>query len=243
MTYHNRHECKFVVPESVAARLLHRVTPFLQPDPFAAKSPTHTYPIASLYLDDTHNTLYRETVEGRASRYKLRIRSYTDDPFAPVFLEVKRRVDRVVQKLRCPVPRTALPALLAGQTNDLDGLPPQKQASLREFLRLQQLARAVPRILVRYDRQAYVGRDEDNLRVTFDRRLAALPQQDAVVAVVDRRYESLPPLGVVLELKFTDRCPHWMLDAVRACELRRTSFSKYCNSVDALAGLGLELPS
>lgn len=243
VTYHNRHECKFVVPESVAARILQRVGPFVQPDPFAANSPTHTYPIASLYLDDPHNTLYRETVEGRPTRYKLRVRSYSDDPTKPVFLEVKRRVDRVVQKLRCPVPRSALPALLAGQTSVLDGLPDQKLASLREFLRLQQLSRAVPRILVRYDRQAYVGRDEEDLRVTFDRRLAALPQADAVVRVVDGHYESLPPQGIVLELKFTDRCPHWMLDAVRACELRRTSFSKYCKSVDAMADLGLELPS
>jgi len=243
VTYHNRHECKYVVPEAVAARLLKRVAPFVQPDPFAAQSPTHSYAIASLYLDDQQNSLYRETIEGRPHRHKLRVRSYSDEPSAPVFLEVKRRRDRVVQKLRCPVPRCALPALLGGETDHVDGLSAPKLASLREFLRLQQLSKAIPRLLVRYDREAWVGRDEDDVRVTFDRHLSATPEGQAIVRVRDSRYETLQPRGVVLELKFTDRCPPWMADAVRACELRRRSFSKYCTSVDALAELGQELPS
>ncbi len=234
MTYHNRHECKFVVPEPVAARLLKQVAPFLQPDPFAATSTDHAYPIASLYLDDANDTLYRETLEGRAYRYKLRVRSYTDDPTAPVFLEVKRRHDRVVQKLRCPIPRTSLASVLTGKVASLPGLSPLKRQSFQEFMRLVQFCRAVPRCTVLYDRQAYIGRHEDEVRVTFDRRLYAMEEREPIVRVRDGRYAPVRSGGVVLELKFTDRCPPWMLDAVRACELRRSSFSKYCIAIDAL---------
>jgi hypothetical protein len=238
MTYHNRHECKFVIGEGTAARVLQRVAPFLVPDPFAALNPRHSYTIASLYLDDEQNTLYRETLGGLARRFKLRVRSYGDDPSLPVFLEVKRRLDRVVQKLRCPIDRAHLPALLAGEIDALPGLSPAKRASLQEFLRLQQQRQAVPKITVRYERQAYVGRDDGDIRVTFDRRLAAMCQPQPVVRMQDERYETLPQRGIVLELKFTDRCPPWMLDAVRDCELQRTSFSKYCRSIDGLHDLG-----
>lgn len=239
MTYHDRHECKFVIGEEVAARLLRRVAPFLTPDPYAAKSPTHTYTIASLYLDDDFQSLYRETLGGLPYRYKLRIRSYSDAPSTPIFLEVKRRHDRVVQKLRCPIDRRHLPALLGGEVDDLPDLTPQKRASLQEFLRLTKLRQARPKVTVRYERQAYVGRDDHEVRVTFDRRLAALPMAHAEVRMHDEHYETLRQAGVVLELKFTDRCPPWMLEAVRACELRRTSFSKYCTSVDGLHELGI----
>ena len=239
MNYHDRHECKFVISESTATRLLRRVAPFVAPDPHAARSPDHSYTIASLYLDDDFHTLYRETLGGLPYRYKLRVRSYDDAPGTPIFLEVKRRHDRVVQKLRCPIDRRHLPALLLGEIDDLPELSAQKRTSLREFLRLQQLRQAKPQLIVRYDRQAYVGRDDDEIRVTFDRRLAALPMHTPVVRLHDERYETLKQGGVVLELKFTDRCPPWMLEAVRACELRRTSFSKYCTSVDGLQELGI----
>jgi VTC domain len=238
VTYHNRHECKFVVPESVAERLLRRVTPFVEPDAHGAQRSNQSYTIASLYLDDAGGTLYRETVEGIAHRYKLRVRTYSDDPATPVFLEVKRRHDRVVQKLRCPVPRVVLPALLSGDTTEVPGLPANKQPSLAEFLRLLQLRRAVPRCVVRYERQAFVGRDEHEVRVTFDRRLCAMPEERPSLRMHDARYATVPSGGVILELKFTDRCPPWMVDAVHACELRRRSFSKYCKSVDALASFG-----
>jgi hypothetical protein len=57
-----------------------------------------------------------------------------------------------------------------------------------------------------------------------------------LVRVHDARFLTVPTSGVILELKFTDRIPPWMADAMRACDLRRRSFSKYCTSVDALTG-------
>jgi len=233
-----RHECKFAVPAAVATRVLQRVLPYVEPDPFAAREPEHTYGISSLYLDDAVNTLYRETIEGCLQRFKLRVRCYDDRADSPVFLEIKRRRDRVVEKLRCPIPRAALAAVLAGDTNAAEAeLQPHQRESLREFARLQQMQRAFPRLLVRYRRQAYVSRDERDVRVTFDRNLAAAIERSPIVRH-SGRFEPLPLHRVIVELKFTDLCPPWMLDAVRACELRRDSFSKYCRSAEALADVG-----
>ncbi|MBL8756720.1 MAG: polyphosphate polymerase domain-containing protein [Planctomycetes bacterium] len=234
MTYRNRFECKFVVPESTAAAVFRRVQPFVAPDPYGADRPDHSYTIASLYLDSPTLRLYHETVDGQSERFKLRVRTYDDDPKTPLFLEVKRRHDRVVQKLRCPIPRHLLPAVLAGEPVDLPGSSPTKQRSLAEFQRLMLLARAIPRTTVKYQRQAYVGLDDPEVRVTGDRRLCAVTETAPRVRVHDPDYRTVPTHGVVLELKFTDRMPPWMADAIRALDLRRRSFSKYCTSVDAL---------
>ncbi|MBK8100124.1 MAG: polyphosphate polymerase domain-containing protein [Planctomycetes bacterium] len=227
-----RHECKYLVPESVAQRVLRRVESFVTPDPFAARRSDHCYAISSLYLDTANLRLYHETRSGDAQRFKLRVRAYTDDPAVPIFVEIKRRIDRVVHKLRCPIPRGWLPGLLDGHVPDVSALSPEKRRSLEEFVRLQQSLRARPTLLVRYDRQAYMGRDDDEVRVTIDRRLRVLPMPRPEVWVEHPRFLPVSMGGVVIELKFTNRAPAWMLDTVQACDLRRISFSKYCNSVD-----------
>lgn len=235
LRYRNRHECKFVVPESVADRVRRIVAPFVRLDGHAERSPDRSYPIASLYLDDAQHSLCRETLEGQAQRYKLRVRAYSDDLNAPVFLEVKRRCVGVVQKLRAPVPRALLADLLEGRRATVPGATALQGEAVAEFLRLATLRRASPCAIVRYQREAWVGLDDDELRVTFDRRLCAVAEHRPRVAVHDPRLVTVPSGGVVLELKFTDRCPSWMQQVIRSGELRRTSFSKYARSMQALA--------
>jgi hypothetical protein len=236
VSYRNRHECKFVVPEATAQQALRAVQPFVAPDPHGANSPTHSYPVVSLYLDDARRSLYRETVDGVAQRYKLRVRAYADSPDAPVFLEVKRRHDKVVQKLRCPLPRALLADALAGAPLEASDASSQKRATLGEFQRLLTLRRATPAAVVRYERQAYVGLDDAEVRVTVDRRLCALPTDRIELPFDGPGFRAVPLPGVILELKFTDRMPRWMHGVIVANDLHRVSCSKYCHSLDALAG-------
>ena len=236
MTFHNRHECKFVVPERLALRLLQRVLPFLVPDLHAVRQPGHRYPIASLYLDGPGDRLRQETVDGRGDRYKLRIRTYSDEPTTPLFLEIKSRRDRIVLKERCPVPRHLLAAVLRADLDELASLPVHQQPTLQAFVRRMQLRRAEPRCMVRYDRQAYMGRACDEVRVTIDRHLTALAESGPLVRLHDARYRSVPVAGVIMELKFTDRCPGWLADAIRALDLHRQSFSKYSTCAEFLFG-------
>lgn len=233
MFFTDRHECKFVVTEARAAEVLRRVRPHVEPDEHARHSADHAYEIASLYLDDAFDSLYHETVEGRRDRFKLRVRSYAGLE-RDVFLEVKRRHDRVVQKLRCPVPRALLGAVLTGAIG-AEGLP-SRSRELAEFLRLASHLSARPRCTVRYRRQAFVCFEDRETRVTFDRQIAALPTDDYVVAHRDERYVPVAAGGVVLELKFTNRCPAWMAQTIRELQLPRRSFSKYCHAIDAIAG-------
>ncbi len=227
-----RYECKYLVPDSVARRVYTDLAPFLQSDPHAARFPNNTYAICSLYLDGLDLALCRETLEGNANRFKLRVRSYSDDPTKPVFLEIKRRRTGIVHKTRSPVARHLLPRILTGRTVDLGPCGALLGNALAEFTRLLLATSAQPRVLVRYDREAYVGAIDTSVRVTFDRNLRALRTDRPDVIVNAAGLQRLPVRGVVLELKFNDRCPAWLLNVVKRHNLRRTSFSKYCISIE-----------
>lgn len=223
-----RYECKYLVSEAQAAAIAADVRPFVEADPFARGKPDDTYAICSLYLDDDWLSLYRETIEGKRRRFKLRVRSYGDA--LPLFCEVKRRFDRVISKLRCPIPQAALQPLLEGRLT-VAALQPSRGAALAEFVRLVHATAALPRVLVRYDRQAYVGRDDPEVRVTFDRRLRTCRTDRLAVPMDGPGFAPVPTRGVVLELKYTDRHPRWLCDVVRRHELLRRSFSKYCRGI------------
>jgi len=197
--------------------------------------------VASLYLDGSDLPLYRETVEGLRARYKLRVRTYTDDPDGFWYLEIKRRQDGLVFKTRAGLPRDRARALLA-QAAPLD-LPddPQRRAAAEQFLALAERSAARPRTVVRYDREAYVGRFDSEVRVTFDRMLRAAVTDEPVVQTERNDFVPVESSRVVVELKFNHRMPNWMAAVIRRFELRRLSFSKYGRSIEALAAQGAAL--
>ena len=115
----------------------------------------------------------------------------------------------------------------------LSVLPDMHRPALNEFLKLSATRAAGPRCTVRYRRQAYVGIDDLDTRVTFDRHLSTLPTESTQVRHRDPCYIAVPTGGVILELKYTNQMPPWMAATIRKLELQRRSFSKYCSSVDA----------
>lgn len=230
-----RYECKYLVTETVAKAVAAAVLPFVVPDEHARRRPGHTYPICSLYLDSVRHALAHETVEGQLDRFKLRIRAYSDEATAPVFLEIKRRRNQVVHKSRCRMPRQALPALLAagGAIAPPAAATAAEARAFGEFVRLMLETAAVPTLLVRYDREAYVGGADPEARVTFDRRLVAARTPRAEVRLHGADFQSVETGMVVLELKFNRRCPAWLDAIVHGQGLQRRSFSKYARCLAA----------
>jgi hypothetical protein len=85
-------------------------------------------------------------------------------------------------------------------------------------------------------REAYEPPDSNLYRVTFDRMLYG-GAYNGSLGVGDLKQWPRPQVdGVVLELKFTDRFPHWMHDCVQIFNLRRTTMPKYVECVSILDG-------
>jgi hypothetical protein len=97
-----------------------------------------------------------------------------------------------------------------------------------------------PIILVRYERQPFVGRQDPGVRVTFDRRLRCRWQRTASLHAHERDYRFVDAPDVfedresliILEMKFDGMYPLWMIDLVRRFDLLRQSFSKYVVCLD-----------
>jgi hypothetical protein len=229
-----RFECKYLLTELTALEIQRYAASYVKPDEHAAQHADHTYSIASLYLDAPHLRLHHETQSGQRSRYKLRIRTYSDDGDAPVFFEIKRRHNAVITKSRTMLSRAQMAAFFAGQLAH-DALSVRDQGCLGEFHGRMVELDARPIVIVRYRRQAYAGALEPGIRVTFDRNIMCCPSSAPVVRHGGEGWIAVEDQRVVLELKFRGSMPGWMQDLVRRFELRRTSFSKYSHSVLASA--------
>ena len=84
----------------------------------------------------------------------------------------------------------------------------------------------MPKVFIGYDREAFAGLDEPELRVTFDTRLRWRDTK-LDLACGDHGRLLLPEDAVLMELKLPGGCPLWLSHALCELSLYPTSFSKY----------------
>ncbi len=234
-----RHEMKYLITDAEAAAIGHYVRPFLQPDRYSKLQRGGMYPIVSLYLDSPDLRLCRESLTGLKNRFKLRIRSYTDEPDYPRFFEIKRRINRVILKSRARVMDRDVPTLLMGRS-----LPPQGFTTDMEALNQFQLytlaIHARPVILIRYMRQAFESTSENRVRVTFDRELDYKVSSEPYVRLggTGWQHNRLTMGNAILEIKFTGCYPGWLTRLVRYFNLEARSISKFATSMEQASELG-----
>lgn len=228
-----RHELKYHITESTAAAIARYVGHFLEMDRYSKLQRRGDYPIVSLYLDSEDKQLCRESLRGHKNRFKLRIRSYTDEPEYPRFFEIKRRLNTIIMKSRTRVMDRDVPNLLVGLP-----LPPQKFKAdvdtINQFQLYMNSIRARPAVLVRYMRQAFEGDSNNRVRVTLDRELAYKITTKPEVRLGGSGWQRNPFTvnGVVLEIKFTGHFPAWLSQMVKYFNLRQRSISKYASSIE-----------
>ena len=227
-----RHEVKYHISESKAEAIAQFIKPYIPLDRYCKLQRSRDYPIVSLYIDSNDLQLCKESLGGLKNRYKLRIRSYTDEPDYPRFFEIKRRINTIIIKSRARVMTRDVATLLKGLP-----LPPQNYTadtdSINQFQLYMNNIQAKPVVLIRYKRQAYEGGTENKVRVTFDRELYYCVTKDPEVRLGGSGWQRNPFTtgGVVLEIKFTDRYPKWLSEMVKCFNLKQRSISKYASSI------------
>jgi hypothetical protein len=225
-----RYEMKYNISESKAEAIARFIEPYLHLDHYCKLQPSGAYPIVTLYLDSNDLRLCRQTLEGNKNRFKLRIRSYTDELNYPRFFEIKRRMNAIIIKSRARVMYPDITTLLSGLS-----LPPQDydtdEQMLKQFQLYMKTINAGPVMQVRYVRRAYEGDSENRVRVTFDRQLAYNVGSEPDVSFTGRGWQRHSLNGVILEIKFTAHYPVWLSRMVKCFDLRQWSISKYVTSV------------
>lgn len=233
-----RFEHKYIIRPEVALAVRDFVSSYLEIDEFGFTQPNYSYPVHSLYLDSDDLKLYHSTINGDKNRYKLRVRFYEDRPNAPVYFEIKRRMNNTISKERGGVRREAVEAVLAGQIPEISSLvssDPMHLLGIQNFIHLMQSIQAKPKAHVAYLREAWVSSEGNSVRVTMDRNVRCDAEPTSKMTAQMRKPSY--PFGekVVLELKFTDRYPGWFRELVEVFSLMQCGAAKY---VDGLTVLG-----
>jgi SPX domain protein involved in polyphosphate accumulation len=201
--------------------------------------PDGTYRIRSLYFDTMGFHLFWANEREQADRFKVRARVYPGKT-SPVFLEVKRRVKDVIVKSRGPVGVDEWQDVIRGRAPRAP-LPAGARKAVDGFVYVVHRHHLEPRMVVEYEREAYVSLVDSYARLTFDRKIVIQQKEtlDLEVSPVRWRPVDHPArtlvdgAACVLELKFERRPPGWMVALVKRLDLIRYSFSKYCYGVSA----------
>ncbi len=232
-----RREIKYVIPEETALAIRSYLSSYLDPDENAVGKIDNAYDVQSLYLDSNQLMTYHAAANGWRNRFKLRIRYYDDDPASPVYFEIKRRINEGIVKQRARVRREAVKSLLVGASptrEHLYSFNPQHWSDLLDFWQLVERLQAAPRLHNAYLREAYVSPGKGAVRVTLDRKVKAEPEFGGDLGTNFMRPVEIFSGVVILELKFTERMPTWLIEMVRGFDLKSTGAAKYGDGVEAL---------
>lgn len=237
----SRLEHKYIIRPDVALAVRDFVASYLEIDEFGATQPNLSYPVHSLYLDSDDLRIYWGTINGDKNRYKLRLRFYENRPHAPVYFEIKRRMNNAILKQRGAVRREAVAQVLAGNLpapEQMSSADPRHQVAIQRFVELATTVGAKPKAHIAYQREAWVQPDDNSIRVTLDREVLCCVDQTTELKTEMHQPYRVFGNQVVLELKFTGRFPDWFGQLVRTYHLHQCSAAKYADGV-ALMGESL----
>lgn len=225
----NRFEAKYLLPQREIPGLVSELDGYVSPDPHGEGA--WGYPVSSVYWDSADLAMFWEKIEGIKFRRKLRFRSYGGS--GELFVEIKQRLDRTIQKRRARWPIERIRKAFGW--GDEAGSSDEEEIDdpiVAEALLLRHSYRLRPRMAIRYRRRAFFGTYEPDLRLTFDTRV----QYSSTRLEAERPLETgkylVDPRIAVMEVKFNERVPLWLLKLIARRELSLVRLSKYCSAVD-----------
>ncbi len=232
----DRREFKYLVPASELEALRNLIRGFCTRDPNGGAD--GTYKLRSLYLDTWNMRLHKANERESPVRFKARVRCYPEgEAGGPVFAEIKGRNGDVIRKTRAKLPADRWQELLQGAPAGA-----HRSAALDDFVCRVHRFDLRPICHVEYRREAWMSSLETYARVSIDYRVACraehrwtLEGEDSMRAVDTPLPTHTPESIAVVELKWADAIPRWMVVLVQKLDLLRHSFSKYGFSVLALA--------
>lgn len=181
------------------------------------------YEIHSMYFDDYKDICARENVSGESKRFKYRIRYYNDN-FDRLYLEKKEKINSYCYKKKCAISMEEYKSIMDGKA--LDVFWNVDSPLIKEFCINIITKRFVPRVIINYEREAFVE-DISDIRITLDYNISASDEFDRFL---NGDYFKIPVLEKrkhVLEVKFNDLLPSYVRAVLQANILQQQSFSKY----------------
>ena len=213
-----RHELKYIITSQQMNRLIEILGVYMNEDKYFKST------VRNIYYDTPNFFLIRTSIEKPEYKEKLRLRSYkTVSGDDDVFVELKKKYKKVVYKRREILPYAAARLFL-----DKKIMPNDLQITKEIGYALEYYNDLKPTIFLSYDRLAYIGKVDKNLRITFDRNIM---WRDYDIDLTKDAYGDLilDQDLVLMEVKTVMGLPRWLLDFLGENKIYKQSFSKYGN--------------
>lgn len=211
-----RYEKKYMLTPEQCARMLEGMSNHMCADEFGR------YTICNIYYDTDDFRLIRASLGKPVYKEKLRMRSYgVPDDRDEVFVELKKKYDSVVYKRRTVLPAAAAVSYIH------DGAAPERGDQIcREVDWFMRSYRPTPKVFIAYDRTAFAGRENPELRITFDTNLR-WRNRELDLRAGDYGETLLSPENILMEIKIPGTTPVWLAHLLSEIGAFHMSFSKY----------------
>ena len=210
-----RYEKKYLLTPAQYEAVRAGMNAYMSPDAYSR------YTICNVYYDTDDFRLIRTSLEKPVYKEKLRVRSYGPvGDTGRVFVELKKKYEGVVYKRRVVMNAADAAGYLSGRE---PGGDTQIHREIDWFLFSY---RPAPKVFIAYDREAFAGIDNPDLRITFDTRLRG--RTDHVdLRAGDYGQPILPGNQILMEIKIPGAAPLWLARLLSENNITSTSFSKY----------------
>ena len=233
-----RYEFKYIVNNNYLEPLRQMILPFVNMDENTDddKGRNH-YTVRSIYFDNASYDFYFEKVEGIKNRKKVRLRGYDEGAADDVvFLEIKRKYEIPILKYRAPVRfNDALEMFKEKHINGFAltefGISNSAENATRFFYQLYS-KNLRPVVLIVYEREAYLSKFDDTVRITFDKQLRGMAYPSLNDLYNEKELTVAMKNNFILEVKFNKHFPLWLSPILSKYSLKRCSASKYTITMD-----------
>jgi len=241
-TVFKRTEKKYLITSNQYQNIINTIVEFTNPDKHKE------YTICSLYYDTPCNLLIRRSIDKPVYKEKLRLRCYgIPDEDSPAFAEIKKKYKKVVYKRRAKMSFADAWNFLGGDLTSISDFQ-NKYCSQKQILNeiswfKNSYDNLEPAMLISYDRTAYFGKENPNLRITFDKNVlwrdTNLSPADGVWGNNLLQNLNLPDVPQafrhsddlrIMEIKIPGAMPIWLSRLLAENKIYPTSFSKYGNA-------------
>lgn len=219
-----RKEIKYIITKEQYEALRERMRGFMQADEYGATK------ICNIYFDTPNSRLIRESIEKPRYKEKLRLRTYgVPVGDSPAFVELKKKLMGIVYKRREIMPYDEAIRFLVGR----EAPEPYTQIMAEIDWVLDFYEGLAPAMALFYDRQAFFGCEDPELRMTFDTNITFRTDD------LDLRHgphgQTLMDQGsYILEIKINNAMPLWLSGMLDELRIYPGSYTKYGNAYKML---------
>lgn len=220
-----RYEKKFLLSSEQYEALIPKLLDYMDWDKHCLGG--NKYSIYNIYYDTVNSDVIRHSISKPYYKEKLRLRSYRvpKSPKDKVFLELKKKINGIVNKRRVVLTLEEAKGFIEHGIHPVanDYMSEQVINEIAYYLKHEPVK---PTVYIGYKRHAFFAKDDPDFRLTFDSSILTR-REDLTLEGGYFGEDILEENQYLMEVKILGAMPLWFTKILSELEIYNTHFSKY----------------